>query len=295
MLLEKEFLIQEYSPECLSGDGHAPLLASGILYSLKQFLIMLEVKGKALISAINDLATIYGYIAASEQAGKSVLFPVNGQEYIVERIKNLLEQLRKMNLILSCAAAERTLRVIEDRVQKERIRSSIEHLLTVISDELESIGLLAISNEKKLYFDLKKPDIGADVFKNFPSIESEVAEARKCYALGRPTACVFHSMRILEIGLCTLAKALDVEHERRNWNELIEGIEKQIRANGRKYGRDKEQFYSECASGFWMFKNAWRNHVMHVRDSYPEDRAVEILNNVLSFISQLSKELREGI
>jgi hypothetical protein len=50
----------------------------------------------------------------------------------------------------------------------------------------------------------------------------------------RNTACVFHCMRVAEKGLIALAKALNVPFkipfEYENWHNIIEPIEKEIRA-----------------------------------------------------------------
>ena len=51
---------------------------------------------------------------------------------------------------------------------------------------------------------------GDDVARAFPSSKGDIDEAGKCLALDRGTACVFHLMRILEIGLQLLAAKLGI-------------------------------------------------------------------------------------
>lgn len=138
--------------------------------------------------------------------------------------------------------------------------------------------------------------IGSDVTAKFPSISLEAEEASKCHALGRNTACVFHLMRILELGLNSLARSLGVSFERRNWENIISDIESQIKKIGPTRGpswKDEEQFYAGAALQFRYFKNAWRNHVMHIRDVYSQDKSREIMSHVKEFMSHLATRIDE--
>jgi hypothetical protein len=45
-----------------------------------------------------------------------------------------------------------------------------------------------------------------DALRAFPSIAAEVEDGVDCYALGHNTACVFHMVRVAEIGLRAIAR-----------------------------------------------------------------------------------------
>jgi hypothetical protein len=63
----------------------------------------------------------------------------------------------------------------------------------------------------------------------------------------------------------------------KNWKNVIDGIEKKIRElEGMKTGQVKDaklKAYSEAAVQFRYFKDAWRNHVAHLRATYDDDQA----------------------
>ena len=131
----------------------------------------------------------------------------------------------------------------------------------------------------------------------FPRAYFELCSSAECYLVGRSVACVFHSMRALEIALQMFAKELGVLFEREQWENLINNIEVAIKKiNGPSAGADwkkKRELYSEAALHFRYLKNAWRNHVMHVRHEYDDEAARKIWEHASDFISDLS--LRVGL
>jgi hypothetical protein len=130
----------------------------------------------------------------------------------------------------------------------------------------------------------------------FSSAEHDMSEAAKCFALERYTASVFHSMRILEVGLNELGRELNVAVAQ-NWNSAINSIEREIRSRSvATHGpswREDEPFFTEAATHFRMVKNAWRNHTMHVKATYDEARAKSVLNSVGDFMNHLSSRIEE--
>jgi hypothetical protein len=97
-------------------------------------------------------------------------------------------------------------------------------------------------------------------------------------------------MRTLEIGLAELADRFEVPHDRENWHNIIERVESKIRQMGPADGDDwktEQKNFSDAATQFMFFKDAWRNHVMHVRDVYDEGRATSISQHVHEFMGKL--------
>ena len=135
---------------------------------------------------------------------------------------------------------------------------------------------------------------GMTVNANFNSAKRDIKAAGSCYAADRNTACVMHLMRVLEVGLNTLAKTLGVSFDRRNWENLINDIDAEIKKiNGPARGADwkeKQEFYSSAAKDFRYFKDAWRNHAMHFREHYEGSEAKTILEHVKAFMAQLADE-----
>jgi hypothetical protein len=80
----------------------------------------------------------------------------------------------------------------------------------------------------------------------FPSIEPEIEAGVDCYALTHNTSCVFHMVRIAEVGLRTIGRERGVKKVRKKvpidwgtWGDVLKGIEPAIdqirrKANGPK-------------------------------------------------------------
>jgi hypothetical protein len=134
---------------------------------------------------------------------------------------------------------------------------------------------------------------GPKVELNFPSAKRDNKSAGSCYACDRNTACVMHLMRVLEVGMNTLAATLKVSFERRSWENVINDLDTEIKKiNGPHAGADwknKQQFYAEAAKEFRYFKDAWRNHAMHYREHYDAIEALSILNHTKEFMKHLAQ------
>lgn len=192
--------------------------------------------------------------------------------------------------------------------QISRIRGYIEHhtlpgeplgeLALRIHEELQAEMFLHVPIDRVRYYESTEPLFGTDVAKQFPSISFDVVEAGKCYALHRSTACVFHLMRVLEIGLSVFAARFNVPSNHTNWHNVIEGIEKAIRNMSSDLNRpvdwkDQQEFFSQVASHFMLVKDAWRNYTAHARGKYTEDEAETMLINVRGFMQKLATRLHE--
>jgi len=100
-----------------------------------------------------------------------------------------------------------------------------------------------------------------------------------------------HLMRALEIGLNCLASWVGVDSNG-NWNKLLNEMESKLRQVSRKtHSPEDEQFAAEAVIHFRAIKNAWRNHSMHAREKYDEERAVVIYDQARSFMRHLSTRL----
>ncbi|NSX87656.1 hypothetical protein G6L86_18800 [Agrobacterium tumefaciens] len=173
-----------------------------------------------------------------------------------------------------------------------RIVNLAEHLIQVFNDEIQGRQFLVLSNRYAHLFEEQKA-FGVSVDDAFPGAAFDIAEAAKCLALGRWTACVMHTMRALELALVALAHHYQVEHGE-NWNQTLNRIESASREIGkRSHGAAEEQWAAEAATHLRFVKNAWRNHAMHPRATYDEERAVAIFEASRSFMKHLAEKISE--
>jgi hypothetical protein len=141
---------------------------------------------------------------------------------------------------------------------------------------------------------------GKDVGDAFPSATRDVTESGVCLALGRGSACVFHLMRVLEIGLTALGAKFGVSLAHTNWSPAIDEIESKIREMHKDPAwkalsdcKQQQEFYAQAASHFGILKDAWRNYTMHVRGFYTEEQAERVFENVKGFMQKLAERLSE--
>lgn len=203
-----------------------------------------------------------------------------------------------------------------ERVPKVRliVENPSKHDLVAVKWELKELLEAAVTetHEKKFFvlseygtkhFNLKHP-FGEIVYIAFESSRFDVAEAWKCYGLGRYTACVFHCMRVLEKGLHALSNDLNAKFgtsivfkkgiEFQNWGVLIGKIEKEI---GKLLDPNRQPpvsqadlgFYSKAVKEFFYFKVGWRDDSAHSRSSYNEKEAKLVLDHVDAFMRHLAK------
>ena len=130
----------------------------------------------------------------------------------------------------------------------------------------------------------------------FPSAIYDIQEAANCLALSRPGACVFHLMRVLEVELMRLATDLEVPWNFHEWQKVINNIRQKIsdieHGNLVKSGNAQEdkRYYSGLATQFEHFKDAWRNHAIHVHGVfYDEAKAQIVYLSVREFMRELAK------
>ena len=213
---------------------------------------------------------------------------------IASQLSTTVEECRKLGL-------ETTARTIQAQIDMLRTQSvqlapiQLSQILTdlghAVTSEMSTHIFLHIEFKRKEFYE-QHEFFGAAVNTNFTSAREDIKESGCCYATDRNTACVMHLMRVLEVGLGALAKTLNVNFDRRNWENVINDIEAEIaKITGPAWGPDwkqKKEFYAGAAKDFRYFKDAWRNHAMHYRERYDALEAESILAHVKAFMGQLA-------
>ena len=135
---------------------------------------------------------------------------------------------------------------------------------------------------------------GPTVATKFPSVEFDIIEAGNCFAMGRGTACVFHLMRIMEVGVQTFGSALGVPlPEEKEWQAILNLIKSKINAETDlrpKKNKDPEiVLWSQIHAHLGSVKLGWRNRVMHPHDKYTMDEAEDLIGHVKAYMKSLAK------
>lgn len=218
---------------------------------------------------------------------------------LVTMLNDLKNELATLGTPMTGMSVDRAIRTCSGNPTGLEIIEAFKNIESRIGDELSLIYLFVIDKKYAAFLDEKANPFGDAVAAKFPSSSYEITEAGKCLALRRSTACVAHLMRALEPALNGLATALNVPFAHSNWQNILDQIEKEIKkraaAPHAATWKDDEQFYSEAAVHFRILKDAWRNHTMHLRDRYDEERAETIFQSVRGFMQHLAIRLSEPL
>ncbi len=165
-----------------------------------------------------------------------------------------------------------------------------------IMAELVRARFFMIDPSDKELYEQKEPPFGLKVSDRLGDANPDIAATARCLALEEWTASVFHSMR-LEIGLSSIEAQLKLPlFPKEQWHRRIKAIEDEIKRlrnlPPQQRPMDEEMtFYSEAATNFRYFKDAWRNHVSHARTTYDEPEARTVWNHVRLFMQSLAAHL----
>ena len=288
---------QDALPVCLWRSTENPYRLVSLLDIMKGF------AARDLLFTARELRNTAGLIFESKNGPG---YKQAAIETFGRTIRTLMELCRSLDLPMSSLHASQMLESIECVTGSSGYMfdsSNAERVATMLSVTLENELSLRLffevpPDKAKLYSDNNAAPFGDSVAVAFPSVSFDAGEANRCIALSRNTACVFHLMRVLEIGLSVLAKQFNVAHEHRNWENVIGDITAAIgridqQPNRPSTWRDDREFYSQCASHFRIFKDAWRNYTAHARGKYDEQEALDLIGNVRSFMQKLATRLHE--
>ncbi len=263
-------------------------------YSLISWFDMERFAAEKFCNICGNLGGLSGDFARLTTVTPLVLAP------LVNSLKGVQDNCRAIGLKVSVRQLQSVIENLEVFASEDAPSGAI-HSVQVCQALTDIGGLIASEMSTKLFLqvfpereDFYEQDelFGAVVSASFPSAKEDIKEAGCCYATDRSTATVMHLMRVLEVGLNALARTLGVPFDRRNWENVINDIEAEIKKiNGPGWGADwkeKQRFYYGAAKDFRYFKDAWRNHAMHYRERYDAVEAKNIFDHVKAFMLQLA-------
>lgn len=201
-------------------------------------------------------------------------------------VEDIIPQLEQSELSMCRKAAERLLDVVKTSDVSDMIVSCIDDFRRRILDQADSTFCLLLSDQEKRLFEQATP-FGPEVEKKFSVMSEDIAEAAKCIAVGRPTAGVFHLMRVMENGVRYFGDELGVQLvDEKNWQNILDEINKKIKVLDHK--QQKTKALAEAASHLYNVKVAWRNETMHPKQTYSPEEATAIFGNTRTFICDLA-------
>lgn len=222
---------------------------------------------------------------------------VPAQSKSISAAGNVTTMMRDLCEQLGLVQSLKSLRNFSPRTDRE-----LAFAYNMVMNELDEYLFLFIRPDRRPYWS-NKNWIPTSVRDNFHSATVELEAAGSSYACALGTASVFHSMRAAEHGLRALARERKIKLPKKpiewgTWEDLIGKIrsESQALANRFPVGEKRDgvrSFYSGALGQFDGFRDEFRNSVMHVRGSYSEQKAIEVLRRVAGFMEHLSGKTNE--
>jgi HEPN domain-containing protein len=271
-------------------------------YRIVSLLEMLEHHAKIFYYTTNKLCELQSQIAkAIEERGSNALPTIAeasltrilirsvGREAERLNFTNILRRLLKFNVddeLLQPPTSRHPFTLI-------RLQMQLEELYDDVAGELGQNGFMMIPTDKLQYYN-DKPQFGEKVAAKFSKAITDIQEAGKCYATGRYTATVFHLMRVMEYATQYLGRRLSISLvNEKNWQNIVDEVDKAIKNLPTKDPRQKalRNRFAEASAHLRMVKNAWRNDVMHPKETYTEQEAERVLRNVNDFMVHIAIKL----
>lgn len=139
------------------------------------------------------------------------------------------------------------------------------------------------------------------VIERFPATVDDVEEARKCFALSRYSAAVFHSLEVVEIGLIELGTFIHVTDPHSGWTAIANRLQKIV---SKKYEdrddfeRQNFPFLEQLQGTVEALKNAWWNKISQAQGKLvlmSKDFSAEIAEEILFATRAFMRRLADGL
>jgi len=208
-------------------------------------------------------------------------------------IPDLEQQCEGLDLRLTLAAIKALRAALNPAVwppNPDFVHGRLESVIFAAKHELEQslffrVAPARIANYNNPY------DGWESVTTRFPQLAEDIEEAQKCFALSRPTACVFHLMRVMEVGNQELGSALGVMFpEDKVWFTIADEADKALKKLPRNTVAEKGRCDDLALALVHLngVRVSWRNKTMHPKETYTLEQAEDLLRHVRTFATHLA-------
>ena len=247
---------------------------------------MLELHALSFMRATIRLSEMRSIVQTSPVPPTDVVIPTT-----ISMVQPLLEEFAveatKVGAKLAWVSADRLFTSLGQNpcsVTWAALGSGLSDIESRFADHLRFVKLFVIPEERIQLFGGADQLLNTETAALYPSVWFDCEEAAKCLCLGRPTASVFHAMRMFEIAIAAISARLgipDPSKADRSWGNMLRAIKVRLdelhppkSRNSGSEGAKLEEVYVSLDA----VKNPWRNATMHVDEVYTEQEASHILS-----------------
>jgi hypothetical protein len=222
---------------------------------------------------------------ASSRPGQQFFFPD-----LAQKLSALAAECRSSDLTFTAILLERLSNSYRNSQpgSAQEFAGQLHECIHRLQDELAEPRFFSVDPNKLEFVRPYPPFFPPEITAMFPAAAREVAEATRCYAFERNTACVFHLMRALEIALKAFADKLNAGFASgsKNWGEVVAALEPRLNS--------KNTEDAEILAYLRNIKNAWRNPTMHVERDYDAEQTYDILRNTRNLMLHVARRLKSS-
>lgn len=251
---------------------------------------VLQLYANALCAFVRDITTYeFGALSVQQQPNAGSVSDDDKQA-----LKNIMDQADGVTSFLwmpaTAARRQRMATQLEQGCTYGEIGLQLRMLRETMEDELKNLLVLYMPAGQAVHFYAGPFLLGPAVVDRLPQLASDIDEAGKCIGSGRYTATVFHLMRVMEVGVQEFGARMgvslvDAKGYEKNWHNILEEADKAIK--GIPKSDPTKAPLAELSALLSAVKLAWRNEVMHPKDSYTLEEAENVLQSTKAFMSKL--------
>jgi len=207
--------------------------------------------------------------------------------------ENLANTCRESGLPVTASGLERVAKSLESESRFNTMKQ-IDGVSAAYFDELTGLHALRLPTPSLGALTASAP-MGEAIALRFPEMSTDLSEAAKCLSFGLGTACVFHLMRAMERAVQLLGRKLRVALDVRSatWGQITARVDHALKAlpNKTTAQRRKRDELAALSAHLNAVRLAWRNNVMHPKETYTAEEAEAIFRQVRLFLDDLRVKL----
>lgn len=243
----------------------------------------------------NDFCQAASIVAQFRTQVYSGVIPANGSYGMIGGELGTLERhCAELGLVSTMAQIQRVKQMVDGggSWSAQAMADAIMEVSTRMIDELEARKLYVVSADRSSY--TSGNGFAAAVAECFPDAIPDMDEAARCFAFERPTACIFHLMRVTEYGINSIAGLLGISDHNPTWEPIIRKIDAELKTDykDRKF-KGSQDFLANASTHLHAVKVAWRNKTMHVEKINTIEHAKEVYDATRGFMRYLAENLPE--
>ncbi|MDR3688071.1 MAG: hypothetical protein P4L46_01740 [Fimbriimonas sp.] len=201
----------------------------------------------------------------------------------------------------SAEAVETAIKILESPAKRSQMNSAIQLVTNAFHQEAASWydAVLKETNARLLH--LGHSAVDEFVLAKFPGIHEDYDEAVKCLAAARPTAAVFHLMRIMEVAIRVWADSLDIPRHELNtggtslreqpWSEIMRAFLTRIETmpSTTEEGAHEKQMQEAALVRLNGVASEWQHSSLHPASRYTASQADEVFDAARAFLPAVAE------